>query len=161
MIDLHLYLGKPLQAKDDTKKPADEMVAYYGSVPTGLLDVGMEWIKEQIDGNSDLGTAFKSMENATKLYVKTRPVSSPESIKRSKALGIIPIHPTCTYDFEIYLVYFTKWKSMLTLLLCTCACTWWCVECMVCSAREYRQQYSWSLRTVTWNPEFQANSHYI
>jgi hypothetical protein len=73
------------------------MIAYYGSIPPGLLEVDIEWVKEQVDGSDDLQAAFRSMENACKLYLKTRSVSSPESIKRAKNLGSISVHPACMY----------------------------------------------------------------
>lgn len=45
MVELHLFLGRSLaknQAPEGSASaPIDEMAAYYGSVPEGLLEIGI------------------------------------------------------------------------------------------------------------------------
>ena len=97
MIDLHLYLGRPLQMFDSTAKleKIDDMAPYYGSLPAGMLEADIEWVKEKVAASGELKAALNGAENATKLYLKTRAVASPESVQRAKELGFLPVHPLC------------------------------------------------------------------
>jgi len=95
MIDLHLYLGRHIMILDPKVKvdQIDQMNAYFGQIPPGILAEDMEWIKEQINASFELKGMEMAVENAMKLYVKTRGLSSTESMRRSKEMGAISVHP--------------------------------------------------------------------
>ena len=53
----------------------------------------MDRVKEIISGSADLEALRKTCSNAFKMYMKTKPMPSSESIRRSKGLPREGLHP--------------------------------------------------------------------
>jgi len=94
MVDLNLFLGTDVKTYTPTPTgEPDSNVAYYGSCPQYLLDGESGWVKNQIIGSVELQGLERTMNNAFKLYYRTRPPPSPESVRRAKVMTEPPIHP--------------------------------------------------------------------
>eukprot|EP00002_Diphylleia_rotans_P015365 TRINITY_DN2983_c0_g1_i5.p1 TRINITY_DN2983_c0_g1~~TRINITY_DN2983_c0_g1_i5.p1 ORF type:complete len:422 (+),score=106.29 TRINITY_DN2983_c0_g1_i5:1361-2626(+) len=94
MIDLHLYLGRPLlYQRPSGTEPAIDTNVYYGEIPQFLIDLETESIKSIFRENSDMESLKKVTQNAYKLYHKTRSLPSSESVRRAKELPKNQIHP--------------------------------------------------------------------
>jgi hypothetical protein len=52
--------------------PAATSDSLYGSFPPSLLDPQLEHCKELVDSHAELAGAQQSLDNAFKLYLKTR-----------------------------------------------------------------------------------------
>jgi hypothetical protein len=111
MIDLHLFLPRPLQNMHEGPPPAGEV--FYGNIPQHELDVLVEQCKLVVDRSADcvrlvflslsiappltsgrLQQALtRSMTGATKLYIRTRAPASKTSVRRSKGIDMARIHP--------------------------------------------------------------------
>jgi ATP-dependent RNA helicase DDX54/DBP10 len=126
LIDLHLFLGRPLMnaAEDQEKnktssteeqqeeeqvdnrsksqkkkdKPFDN--GFYGSIPQIYLDAQIEIIDKILREDKDIEADKLSSERAMKLYLKTRELASPESVRRAKALKI-STHPHILWKHNI------------------------------------------------------------
>lgn len=61
LIDLHLFLGAPVQNKPAADAPATPSVkeAYYGSLPRHLLDLELEWARDTTANRTDLVRALR------------------------------------------------------------------------------------------------------
>ncbi|ORZ34989.1 P-loop containing nucleoside triphosphate hydrolase protein [Catenaria anguillulae PL171] len=66
---------------------AEELVT--GSIPFTLLEDDMEWVSGKLHDDIVLSTQRRIAENGYKLYMKSRPVASPESHKRYKELALV------------------------------------------------------------------------
>nr|CAB3237194.1 ATP-dependent RNA helicase DDX54 [Phallusia mammillata] len=94
VIDLHLFLGRPLSFVN----PNENYQAWdslYGSVAQVVIDEERSTLAS-IAKNSELQALQKVSENAYKQYYKSRPAAASESIKRTKEILIstkIGIHP--------------------------------------------------------------------
>ena len=103
LIDLHLFLGAPVQNKPAEGVTPSNKDAYYGNLPRHILDLEIEWARETTEHRTDLVRCsslvssdcliyypqqllFKSMQNSMKMYWKTASIASPESVRRAKAL---------------------------------------------------------------------------
>lgn len=94
MVDLNLFLGSDVRMYQPTEGSApDSNIPYYGSIPQDLLDSELGWVKAQISGSVELQGLERTMNNAYKLYYRTRPPPSPESVRRAKLLPDAPVHP--------------------------------------------------------------------
>ncbi|KAI0513515.1 hypothetical protein KFK09_009539 [Dendrobium nobile] len=107
LLDLHLFLSKPLKAAptedevihdvDGVYLKLDEALAngetVYGRFPQRILDLASDRIKEIIEGSAELTALQKSCSNAFRLYSKTKPLPSKESIRRAKDLPHEGLHP--------------------------------------------------------------------
>jgi len=86
MIDLHLFLGKKLSTTDSH--------AAYGRMPQQILDYQSDNVARIIQESVDLTAMKRVVNNAYKLYFRTRANPSPESVQRAKEIEQpIPIHP--------------------------------------------------------------------
>lgn len=100
MLDFQLFAGRALSYNVPSERALEvdytqEIV--FGSLPQSCLDAEKELTRNLISHNSNLETALQSVENATKLYIKTRPLASRESYKRAKQLpDFITLHPILT-----------------------------------------------------------------
>eukprot|EP00127_Corallochytrium_limacisporum_P001097 Clim_evm8s39 gene=Clim_evmTU8s39 len=105
LIDLHLFLGRPLlsTAREHSKvfkagvvQTAKEHPGIYGLIPFDTLAAHEETWASQQETHYDISQLAKVVENAYKLYIKSRPVPSSESVKRAKRIiqeTMDTIHP--------------------------------------------------------------------
>ncbi|CAN1234689.1 Putative DEAD-box ATP-dependent RNA helicase 29 [Linum perenne] len=107
LLDLHLFLSKPIRAApaeeelvqdmDKVMKEVDQAIAnketVYGRFPDTMLDLVSDRILDIVGASKELTDLQKSRANAFRLYSKTKPVPSKESIRRSKDLPRGGIHP--------------------------------------------------------------------
>jgi len=101
LLDLHLFLARPLRpapvqsiaAAAGAMQDADPETSVYGSFPLVSLESAGEHVRELVAHSSDLQAQLRYATNAFKLYRKTRPAASPESIRRAKGLPAEGIHP--------------------------------------------------------------------
>ena len=102
LLDLHLFLARPLwpapvqsiAAAAGAAAAADPETSVYGSFPLVSLESAGEHVRELLAHSSDLQAQLRYATNASKLYRKTRPAPSPESVRRAKGLPAEGIHPT-------------------------------------------------------------------
>ncbi|KAG0475329.1 hypothetical protein HPP92_015015 [Vanilla planifolia] len=107
LLDLHLFLSKPLRAAptedevlqdmDGVYSKLDQALAMgetvYGRFPQTILDLASDRIQKVIEGSAELTALQKSCSNASRLYTKTKPLPSKESIRRTKDLPRAGLHP--------------------------------------------------------------------
>lgn len=107
LLDLHLFLSKPirpapseaevLQDMDGVMNKTDRAIAngetVYGRLPQAIIDLVSDRVREIIDSSAELTSLQKTCTNAFRLYSKTKPLPSRESIKRSKDLPQEGLHP--------------------------------------------------------------------
>ncbi len=101
LLDLHLFLARPLRpapvqsiaAAAGAMQDADPETSVYGSFPLVSLESAGEHVRELVAHSTDLQSQLRYANNAFKLYRKTRPAASPESIRRAKGLPAEGIHP--------------------------------------------------------------------
>ena len=101
LLDLHLFLARPLRpapvqsiaAAAGAAESADLETSVYGSFPLVSLETAGEHARELVAHSSDLQAQHRYAANAFKLYRKTRPAASPESVRRAKGLVTEGIHP--------------------------------------------------------------------
>ncbi|TXG66935.1 hypothetical protein EZV62_008210 [Acer yangbiense] len=107
VLDLHLFLSKPiwpapteekvLLDMDGIMSKIDDAVTngetVYGRFPQTVLDLVSDRIRETIDSSGELIALQKACTNAFRLYSKTKPSPSKESIKRAKDLPHEGLHP--------------------------------------------------------------------
>lgn len=85
LLDLHLFLGKPLVLGRDAGRSvnyAESIVV--GSVLRDRLERNCEWVAKLLDEDSDLSALRSVAAKGEKLYLKTRNAASSESARRSK-----------------------------------------------------------------------------
>ncbi|XP_077249788.1 putative DEAD-box ATP-dependent RNA helicase 29 [Tasmannia lanceolata] len=107
LLDLHLFLSKPvrpspteeevLEDMDGVLLRIDKAVAngetIYGRFPQTIIDLSSDRVREIIDNCTDLITLQKVCTNAFRVYSKTKPLPSKESIRRAKGLPNEGLHP--------------------------------------------------------------------
>lgn len=106
VIDLHLFLSKPIapapirglaEAAAAVSKRADsdgeKEASYFGCFPQVALDGSIEHLRQVFESSPDLSSQKRAADNAMKLYIRTRPPASPESVRRAKALVKEGVHP--------------------------------------------------------------------
>ncbi|XP_060202926.1 putative DEAD-box ATP-dependent RNA helicase 29 isoform X2 [Lycium barbarum] len=107
LLDLHLFLSKPLRAApteeevlqdmDGVLSKIDQAVAsgetVYGRFPQTVLDLLSDRVREIIDTSTELETLHRPCVKAFGLYSKTKAKPSKESIRRVKDLPREGLHP--------------------------------------------------------------------
>ncbi|KAL2467860.1 putative DEAD-box ATP-dependent RNA helicase 29 [Forsythia ovata] len=107
LLDLHLFLSKPIRAApteeevlqdmDGVMSEINQAVAngetIYGRIPQTVIDLHSDRVREIIDSSSDLTAMQIPCSNAFRLYSKTKPKPSKESIQRVKGLHREGLHP--------------------------------------------------------------------
>ncbi|VVA27959.1 PREDICTED: ATP-dependent RNA [Prunus dulcis] len=107
LLDLHLFLSKPIRAApteeevlqdlDGMMSKIDQAVAngetVYGRFPQTVIDLVSDRVREIIDSSSELILMLKTCANAFRLYSKTKPSPSKESVRRAKDLPREGLHP--------------------------------------------------------------------
>lgn len=108
VLDLHLFLSKGIRAaptEEEVLKDKEVVIAkidqavargetVYGRFPQTVLDLVSDRVREIIYSSADISALQRTCTNAFRLYLKTRPVPSKESIKRCKELPSEGLHPT-------------------------------------------------------------------
>jgi len=87
MIDLQLFLARKMVVGSSKEQDPDYTSdVVIGGLPTHLLEVDSEWVKNNIFDDTNL-TALKNVSmNGYKLYCKSRPSAAIESYKRAKEI---------------------------------------------------------------------------
>ncbi|KAJ9675111.1 hypothetical protein PVL29_024167 [Vitis rotundifolia] len=107
LLDLHLFLSKPIRAApteeevlqdpDEVMSKIDQVVAnggtVYGRLPQTVIDLVSDRVREIVDSSAELAYLQKTCTNAFRLYSKTKPLPSRESIRRAKDLPREGLHP--------------------------------------------------------------------
>uniref|UniRef100_A0A8C3PW98 ATP-dependent RNA helicase DDX54 n=1 Tax=Chrysolophus pictus TaxID=9089 RepID=A0A8C3PW98_CHRPC len=101
IFDLHLFLGRPLILAGAQEMPADAD-GVLGRVPQSLVDDEECLLLTDHEGSLELQSLRRVADNAQKQYLRSRPGSSPESIKRVKEMDMsqLGIHPLFSAHFE-------------------------------------------------------------
>ncbi|EDO45469.1 predicted protein, partial [Nematostella vectensis] len=92
LLDLHLFLGRPLRLSATGSQEEDGV---FGGMPQQVLDEEDATLRTIHDNSHDLMTLQGVCANAYKQYIRSRPQASSESVKRSKELMATPlaVHP--------------------------------------------------------------------
>ncbi|GLU16619.1 hypothetical protein SLE2022_330440 [Rubroshorea leprosula] len=107
LLDLHLFLSKPIRAAPTEEEVLQDMEGVmdkidqavakgetvYGRFPQKVIDLVSDRIRDIIDSSAELSSLQKTCINAFRLYSKTKPLPSRESIKRAKDLPREGLHP--------------------------------------------------------------------
>lgn len=107
LLDLNLFLSKPVRAAPTEEEVLQDMDAVmsdvdlailngetvYGRFPQTVIDLVSDRVREIIDSSSELNSLQKACTNAFRLYSKTKPSPSSESIRRAKELPREGLHP--------------------------------------------------------------------
>ncbi|XP_024032720.1 putative DEAD-box ATP-dependent RNA helicase 29 isoform X1 [Morus notabilis] len=107
VLDLHLFLSKPIRAAPTEEEVLEDMdgvlskidqadangETVYGRFPQTVIDLVSDRVREVIDSSAELTALTKTCTNAFRLYSKTKPLPSKESIRRSKELPREGLHP--------------------------------------------------------------------
>jgi ATP-dependent RNA helicase DDX54/DBP10 len=90
-VDLHLFLGRPMQ---NELVPGEETLDhYFGGIPAIAITEEVEYARKAQDEDPELGKLAKSSDNSYQLYFKTRTAASPASIRRAKEIAEAGIKP--------------------------------------------------------------------
>lgn len=107
LLDLHLFLSKPVRAaptEEEVLRDMDGMMSridqamangetIYGRFPQKVIDLVADRVREIIDTSAELESLQRTCKNAFRLYSKTKPLPSKESIRRVKDLPREGLHP--------------------------------------------------------------------
>ncbi|KAK4745076.1 hypothetical protein SAY87_011388 [Trapa incisa] len=107
VLDLHLFLSKPIRpapSEEEVLKDKDGVISkmdqaitngetVYGRFPQTVIDMVSDRVREIISSSAELSLLQRTCTNAFRLYSKTKPLPSKESIKRSKDLPCEGLHP--------------------------------------------------------------------
>ncbi|GFY50788.1 ATP-dependent RNA helicase DDX54 [Trichonephila inaurata madagascariensis] len=97
LLDLHLFLGKPITwAKLDMQ----EEDGISGTVPQSVIDGEVDLLQNWHDLSVDLKSMLKVTKNAYQQYFQVRPAASSESIRRMKKIKLSTVsdHPIFKVD---------------------------------------------------------------
>ncbi|CAG9822479.1 unnamed protein product [Phaedon cochleariae] len=83
LLDLHLFLGRPLSIASPSNKNGD-----VGRIPQSLLEEQHSSLLILHDVNNDLVSAKKVSENGYEQYLRSRPAASSDSNRRIKELPL-------------------------------------------------------------------------
>ncbi|RKP25809.1 P-loop containing nucleoside triphosphate hydrolase protein [Syncephalis pseudoplumigaleata] len=88
LVDLHLFLARPLRVG---KLSANAMPDYaseivVGALPRSLLEDDIEWTRRQLQEKTELMDMQLVMQNAYRMYYRSRARAAAESYKRAKEL---------------------------------------------------------------------------
>lgn len=124
VLDLHLFLSKPIRTAPVQKEEEDmnnvmmeidQAVAngetVYGRFPQPIIDLLSDRVQEIIDSSAELSALVKPCAKAFRLYTTTKPKPSRESMKRAKALpreGLHPIFGSALGDTELSALAFSE-----------------------------------------------------
>lgn len=94
VIDLHSFIGKPLQLVTPSTSYDKEESGLYGRIPQSMIDDEDENLRK-CHSKTDLINLKNVADRGYGKYIRSRPPPSQESIKRSKVFAeeLIRIHP--------------------------------------------------------------------
>lgn len=84
LLDLHLFLGRPMQYSSSEDDQSD-WNGIYGIAPQNIIDENQESLQRWLENSVDLVNLKRVCNNAYKQYIKCRPLPSSESIRRMKS----------------------------------------------------------------------------
>ena len=92
VVDLMLYLGQDLHGArpGDTY---DSRTCVLGTLPRTPVERLIGEVSVTLGLRMEIALAFRSMNNATKKYTKTRPLPSAASVRRAKDMAEPAVHP--------------------------------------------------------------------
>lgn len=92
MQELHLFLGKGIKVAKSDSRMEDGLI---GKLPQSVLDTEFDALNKWHESFTELESMKKVCENATKHYVKTRPLPAGESVSKAKEISKeeMSIHP--------------------------------------------------------------------
>jgi len=95
LMDLQLFLGRPLVMKAQEDELDLKTTISYGAIPRNVLQFTMEEFNQMLQQNVDIHNLQNVVSNAFKLYCKSRPLASSQSYVRAKEIyeGSIDVHP--------------------------------------------------------------------
>lgn len=137
LLDLHLFLSKPIRAaptedevlldKEGVISKIENAIAsgetVYGRLPQTVIDLASDRIRETIDSSAELISLQKTSSNAFRLYSKTKPLPSKESIRRAKDLpreGLHPIFKNVLEGGELMALAFSERLKTFRLMQIAC-----------------------------------------
>ena len=105
LLDLHLFLSRPIHAAGDPSCKSDEDgLSVFGHLPVHEISLLSDVVQRRVHDSEELKGLIKSVENGFRLYLKTRPPASNASVHRAKQLPEETIHPLfCTTDADAVL----------------------------------------------------------
>ncbi|XP_029158210.1 ATP-dependent RNA helicase DDX54 [Nylanderia fulva] len=94
LLDLHLFLGRPLTIMPTTGS-IENMESAVGKMPQAMIEEELSQLINWHNNSIDLTNMQNVCNNAYQRYIKSRPGASTESVKRTKELcineaGILP-----------------------------------------------------------------------
>lgn len=97
LIDLQLFLGKPLVIGQEKESPSFSNDVVVGSLRRDAVDVHVEWFNQKIRSDVDIEALRGVSIKAEKLYMKTRNSAASQSAKRAREVvatrAWVQMHP--------------------------------------------------------------------
>eukprot|EP01083_Nonionella_stella_P199241 730756_1 len=100
LVDLSVFLGRPLHTVPEDGGEIDKEKMYYGTIPRSLLDNEVPFVKNLLKAQDDLANLLNVSKKAEILYNKTRSGASPASVRRVKRLHPEKIHPMLAHLYK-------------------------------------------------------------
>ncbi|KAJ2808140.1 ATP-dependent RNA helicase dbp10 [Coemansia guatemalensis] len=93
VLDLQLFLGRPLQLGNsvfttNNRTPSYNKSIVLGQFPLELTAIDKEWVDHTVDGNVAIESMKRSAANGSKLYTKSKQTAARESYKRAKEIQL-------------------------------------------------------------------------
>jgi ATP-dependent RNA helicase DDX54/DBP10 len=83
MLDLHLYLGRPIASTSASETPDAN---FFWCVSEGILEPFRECYSDLHSRSTDVQSLFRVCQNAMQMYLRSRQKPSTESVRRAKEL---------------------------------------------------------------------------
>ncbi|KAM5238609.1 ATP-dependent RNA helicase DDX54 isoform 2-T2 [Ctenodactylus gundi] len=98
LLDLHLFLGRPLTLAQPSEEPPGAgggLDGVLGRVPQSVVDDEDSGLRAALEASLELQSLGRVAGNAQQQYVRSRPAPSHESIKRAKEVDLarLGLHP--------------------------------------------------------------------
>lgn len=84
LIDLQLFLGKPLVIGQENPSPSFSNDVVVGSLPRDAVDIHVEWFNQKVRNDVDINALRGVSVKAEKLYMKSRNSAAIQSAKRAR-----------------------------------------------------------------------------
>lgn len=97
LLDLHLFLGKPIKLAKSDMQDEDGVC---GTLPQSVLDDENDVLHNWHEMSLDLKSTLKVTKNGYKQYLKSRPAASNESTRRLRKMSFstVDVHPMFKVD---------------------------------------------------------------
>ncbi|CAA6660380.1 unnamed protein product [Spirodela intermedia] len=93
LLDLHLFLSKPIMPAPTEEELLRDRRKRFMAISTECHRSRFRQGREIVDGSAELQLLRKTCTNAFRLYSRTKPLPSRESIRRAKELPCGGLHP--------------------------------------------------------------------